>query len=162
MPFQTSKTFVHLWNTKYDILMKSESFLSCIDSNATTTFKGQKGSKDIIKIFHVTSVVQPYIFEATRILFVRNENKNNDLFNSLWRAFTRVPRHMHVVLLTQEPAFWHRTQIHCALFTSRGMHTHTSWYCCEWWRRLTQKRRNCWIKSLFLFSLHIKSILVAS
>ncbi len=30
----------------------------CIDSNETTTFKAQKGSKDIIKIVHVTSVVQ--------------------------------------------------------------------------------------------------------
>ncbi len=29
-------------------------------------------------------------------------------------------------------------------------------------RRLAQKRRNCWIKSLFLFSLCTKSILVAS
>ncbi len=32
----------------------------------------QKGSKDIIKI------VQPSFYEATRILFVHNENKNND------------------------------------------------------------------------------------
>ncbi len=29
-------------------------------------------------------------------------------------------------------------------------------------RRLTGKRRNCWIKSLFLFSLHTKRLLVAS
>ncbi len=29
-----------------------------IDSNATTTFKTQKGSKDIVKIVHVTSGVQ--------------------------------------------------------------------------------------------------------
>ncbi len=29
-------------------------------------------------------------------------------------------------------------------------------------QRLTWKRRNCWIKSLFLFSLHTKSILIAS
>ncbi len=31
----------------------------CIDSNKTDTFKAQKRSKDIIKIVHVTSVVQP-------------------------------------------------------------------------------------------------------
>ncbi len=36
-------------------LMKSEN----IDSNATTTFKVQKGSKDIVKIVHVTSVDKP-------------------------------------------------------------------------------------------------------
>ncbi len=38
--------------------MKSESFL-IIDSKATEMFRAQKGSKDIIKIVHVTSVVQP-------------------------------------------------------------------------------------------------------
>ncbi len=31
---------------------------ACINSNATNTFKAQKGSKDIVKIVHVTSVVQ--------------------------------------------------------------------------------------------------------
>ncbi len=41
--------------------MKSESFLTLqsIDSNTTTMLKAQKGSKDIIKIVHVTAVVQP-------------------------------------------------------------------------------------------------------
>ncbi len=34
-------------------------FWPCIDSNATDTFKAQKGSKDIVQIVHVTSVVQP-------------------------------------------------------------------------------------------------------
>ncbi len=34
-------------------------FWPSIDSNATDTFKAQKGSKDIGKIVHVTSVVQP-------------------------------------------------------------------------------------------------------
>ncbi len=37
--------------------MKSMSFPH-IDSNATDTFKAQKGSKDIGKIIHVTSIVQ--------------------------------------------------------------------------------------------------------
>ncbi len=41
-------------------------------------FKAQKESKDIIKIVHVTSVVQPYLYEAMRILFVRKENENNN------------------------------------------------------------------------------------
>ncbi len=35
--------------------MKSESFLT---PQATTTFKAQKGSKDIVKIVYLTSVVQ--------------------------------------------------------------------------------------------------------
>ncbi len=38
--------------------MKSESFLwPSIDSKGITTFKTQKGSKDIVKIAHVTSMV---------------------------------------------------------------------------------------------------------
>ncbi len=40
-------------------------------------FKAPKGSKDIVKIVHLTSVVQPEFYEATRILFVCKENKNN-------------------------------------------------------------------------------------
>ncbi len=38
--------------------MKSDSFLTLLDSNATDMFKALKGSKDIIKIVHVTSVVK--------------------------------------------------------------------------------------------------------
>ncbi len=38
--------------------MKSMSFLT-LDSNTTTMLKAQKGSKNIVKIVHVTSVVQP-------------------------------------------------------------------------------------------------------
>ncbi len=41
---------------------------------------------------------------------------------SLRHAFTRIPWSMRMILLTQEPAFWYRTRIHCALFASRGMH----------------------------------------
>ncbi len=37
--------------------------------NETTTFKAQKGSKDIVKIVHVRSVVEPECYEATTILF---------------------------------------------------------------------------------------------
>ncbi len=56
--------------------MKSESFLILhIDSNITDIFKAQKDIKDIIKIIHVTSVVQPQFYEATRILFVQKKTK---------------------------------------------------------------------------------------
>ncbi len=36
--------------------MKSENW-PCVDGNATSTFKAQKGSKDIDKIVHVIAVV---------------------------------------------------------------------------------------------------------
>ncbi len=44
MSFQIHKTFVRIQN---------KFFWPCIESNATATFKAQKGSKDIIKIVHV-------------------------------------------------------------------------------------------------------------
>ncbi len=49
-----------IFGTQINIfLMKSESReWHCVDSNGTTVFKAQKGSKDIIKIIHVTSEVQ--------------------------------------------------------------------------------------------------------
>ncbi len=47
------RTFVHLWNSNKVF------FHPPIDSNTTDTFKAQKGSKDIVKIVHVTSVVPP-------------------------------------------------------------------------------------------------------
>ncbi len=45
MSFQTHKIFFTFW--------------PCIDSNTTTTFMAQKGSKDFVKIIHGTSVAQP-------------------------------------------------------------------------------------------------------
>ncbi len=53
MSLQTRKSFVHLRNKFFLFFMKSENF-----SNGTTMFKAQKSSKDIVKMVHVTSVVQ--------------------------------------------------------------------------------------------------------
>ncbi len=52
-----------------------------MDSNAATTFMAPKGSKDIIKI------VQSSFYDASRILFVHNENKKND-FNQVEKLGT--------------------------------------------------------------------------
>ncbi len=51
MSIQTHKTFDHLQNTNEDIHNEIREL-----SDPEKTFKGQKGSKDIIKIVHVTSV----------------------------------------------------------------------------------------------------------
>ncbi len=77
-----------------------------IDSNVTTTFKAQKGSKDIVKIVNVTSVYR-----------------------------------------TPPPAL---------------AAPHVSWYSLKRVAKTDTEGKNCWIKSLFLFSLCTKSILVAS
>ncbi len=58
MSFQTCKTFVHLQNTNDDIFDEIQELSDPIDSKPTTTFKAPKGSKHIVKIVHVTSVVQ--------------------------------------------------------------------------------------------------------
>ncbi len=56
-------------------------------------FKAQKGSKDIVKIVHVTSEVQPQFYKGTRILFVCKENKNNDFIQQF--IFFRHSREYH-------------------------------------------------------------------
>ncbi len=65
--------------------------------------------KEINKIVHVISVDQRSFYEATRILFVRKENKNKVFIQrfllfpvSLRPKFTVVPWHICVVQLTQE------------------------------------------------------------
>ncbi len=70
-------------------------------------------------------------------------------------AFTTVPWCMRVMLLTQELAFWRKTRMCCALFASRRIHTRVV-VLMNAHRRLTRKRRYCWMKSLVLFSLHTK------
>ncbi len=67
---------------------------------------------------------------------------------ALRRMFMRVLQCICVMLLMQEPAFWCRTRMCCALFSSRGIRTcgGTLMNTCQ----LTRKWRNCWIK-LFLF-----------
>ncbi len=57
MLFHSHKIFVHLQNINKDISDKIQE-LSDPDSNITTMFKAQK-HKDIIKIAHVTSMIQP-------------------------------------------------------------------------------------------------------
>ncbi len=47
--------------------MKSESFLTLIDSKDPNTIKAQKHSKNIVKIIH-----------GSTVNFMRKENKNND------------------------------------------------------------------------------------
>ncbi len=39
--------------------------------------------KDIVKMVHLPSVVQSECYEATRILFVRKENKNYDFYSTI-------------------------------------------------------------------------------
>ncbi len=60
MSFQTRKTFDHLRNTNWDIFDEIREISDPpIDSKGTTMVKAKKHSKDIVKIAHVTSVVQP-------------------------------------------------------------------------------------------------------
>ncbi len=46
-----------------------------IDSNVITTIKVQKCSKEIVKIIHVTSGVQPVILRSYAITFCMQRNK---------------------------------------------------------------------------------------
>ncbi len=60
--------FVFGTQIKIYFLLNPRALRPCIDSKGPTTFKVQKGTKNIDKIVHVTSVVQPSFYEAMRIL----------------------------------------------------------------------------------------------
>ncbi len=79
--------------------MKSESFMTL------HRVKAQKGSKDIVKIVHVTSVVQPSFYEATRILFVSKEKKSNDFIQQFLSSVSVSATYSRVM---QDPVFWRR------------------------------------------------------
>ncbi len=63
--------------------MKSENFLTLHRQQGNYHIQGQEGSKDIVKIVHVTSEVKPKLYKATRILFVHKENKNNNFIQQI-------------------------------------------------------------------------------
>ncbi len=68
----------------------------------TTTFKAQKGSDDIIKITHVTSVIQPQFYEPTRKIIMCKENINNDFIQQFLQTLIRIHNStmMHVCELS--------------------------------------------------------------
>ncbi len=63
--------------------------------------------KNIARVVHLPSVVQSDFYEATRILFVRKENKNNYFFEQF---VSLSPRNCSVIL-----NITHRTQAVYAL-----------------------------------------------
>ncbi len=83
MSFQTRKTFVYLWNTKYYIF---DEIRELSDTAETATqlqcSQSQKCSMDIGKTVHVTLVAQLQFYESTQIRFVCKGNQNNNLFNN--------------------------------------------------------------------------------
>ncbi len=81
MSFQLHKSLVRLQNTIKYILDKNREACDCpIDCQVNTTVEVQKIMKSIARIVHLPSVVQSEFYEATILLFVCKENKNNDFF----------------------------------------------------------------------------------
>ncbi len=98
-------------------------FCPSINSNASTTFKTQKGSKDINKIVHVTSGVQPCVHSSCKQ-------------GSAHTGFTSERR----LCVSNNTRMRHDTE-----FTSTDI-----------------EEKKLFNKTLFLFSLQTKSILVFS
>ncbi len=73
--FQRLKPNVLLSNTNLDIFDEIESFLTLHRQQCNYHIQAQKGSKDIVKTVHLTSVVQPYSYEALRIFLCRKKTK---------------------------------------------------------------------------------------
>ncbi len=84
MSFQTRKSFVRPRNRIEDILNENQEACDCpIDCIVNCTVKAQKSMKSIVRIVYLPSVVQSEVYEATRILLVRKENKNNDIYSTI-------------------------------------------------------------------------------
>ncbi len=80
MSFQTHKTSIHLRNTNEDIFDEIRELSDPAQTaKQRTCSQVHKRSKYICKTVHVTSVAQLQVCDATRILFVCKENKNNNL-----------------------------------------------------------------------------------
>uniref|UniRef100_A0A8C1HTK4 Ubiquitin carboxyl-terminal hydrolase n=1 Tax=Cyprinus carpio carpio TaxID=630221 RepID=A0A8C1HTK4_CYPCA len=70
-----------------DILDENREACDCpIDCQVNCTVKVQKSMRDIVRIVHLPSVSRYEFYEATRILFVREENKNNDLIQKIFSS----------------------------------------------------------------------------
>ncbi len=62
-------------------LMKSESFLTIHRQQSNWHVRGQKDSKEIIKIIHVTSVVQPNVMKLREQVLCAKKKKNDSLLS---------------------------------------------------------------------------------
>jgi len=122
--------------------------------------------KDIVKIVHLPSVVQSEFNEATRTLFMCKEHKNNNFIQQICFHVTVVPFWRVSTGPKQSTLFCviRTTWIRC-FYSNQSANKHRKCICVVW---LTQKSVRCFgptntrIKLLFLFSLHRKSVLVAS
>ncbi len=66
--------------------------------------------KSITRLVYLPSVVQSELYEATRILFVRKENKNNNFFQQFVELLSVSLHHRSIIL-----DITHRTQAAYAL-----------------------------------------------
>ncbi len=95
MSFQLHKSFVHLRNTISAILDKNREPCDCpIDCQVNNTVEVQKS---IARVVHLPSVVQSEFYEATRILFVRKENKSYNFFSTTF-LLSVSPRQQSTIL----------------------------------------------------------------
>ncbi len=138
--------------------MKSESFLTLHRQQCNWNVPRSRNSKDIVKIVHVTSVVQPQFYEAMRILFVHKENKNNKFIQQ------------YLLLQITYSAIMESTTMHAHCFSlhvnkaqrmrvlHQQHHTNALFTCIctpDNGGRRDLEEKNCWIK-LFVFFAHKK------
>ncbi len=99
-------------------------------------------------------MVQQSFYEATRILFVCKENKNND-YSTI--------RHLRIILvppcLRSDPSTHMRVlcqQLHVhTLFTFRSKHAYASWYSTKWCKGKAEET-NFWSRYFCCFFAHKK------
>ncbi len=142
------------------VLMKSESFRPCIDSNRNTTFNAKKGSKDIVKLGSKDIIGSTVILWRYKNTFECKETITSDFIKQfilfhvkIWHAFTKLPHMLRrsrccgveqacavPCLQAEECTRMRRVTLACVLKTGT-------------------EEKNCRIKSIFVFFLHTKIFL---
>ncbi len=117
----------------------SRMFWPWIDSNATDTFKVQKGSKDIFKIVHVTSLAQQYIMKVWEYFFAQRKQNQQLYFNNSSPPCHHLPPLMRV-------AWWHAPRHAAPCYKRRNAHVWTLMNDGGWCHKGEELLNKVWIK----------------
>ncbi len=123
-------------------------FWPCIYSEGTTMFKAQKGIKDIVKIVHVTSVVQSNFIQQFLLFCVSVCAHSREYHNACGCIPLIANKVQGIWILLQNAG----SSISSTTCMCHGTLVNT-------YRRLTGRRRNCWIMSFFVHKMYSGSFM---
>ncbi len=98
-PSCRSKPIKPLFIFRTQMRINPSAFWPFVDSNATTKFKAQKGSKDIVKIVRVTLLIQYSFYEVTINTFCVQRKQKQRLYSAISSVFdARLRQHRNAFM----------------------------------------------------------------